>query len=152
MRFKYVGVKQDGERAFFSETGIVWMPGQEHEVENVGACAQMLKAPSVFEALETAPQEVLGWTPPIRSSFAGYSDDDVMYDEMEEQEARRKAAPIAAPKAEPAKQAAKPDALADLIDDTAVRAFAKDRGLKVHGIGVMKGQTLRDKVRTALEA
>ena len=41
------------------------------------------------------------------------------------------------------------DAL-DGLEDTAVRELAKTQGLKVHGIGLMKGETLRTKVRAAL--
>lgn len=36
------------------------------------------------------------------------------------------------------------------MDDAAVRAFAKSKGLKIIGIGVLKGKNLRAKVTAAL--
>jgi hypothetical protein len=47
MKIKYVGVKQDGETAFSSETGITWFPGSRETVAPAVA-AKMLKHPDVF--------------------------------------------------------------------------------------------------------
>lgn len=46
-QLKYVGLKQDGERAFMQETGIEWMPGSSHDVTPELA-VKMLKHPDVF--------------------------------------------------------------------------------------------------------
>lgn len=47
-QIKYVGTKEDGETAFFHETGgITWMPGDSHPVPEKVA-ERMLKHPDVF--------------------------------------------------------------------------------------------------------
>jgi hypothetical protein len=50
-RLAYVGLKQDGERAFQARTGIEWMPGSEHNVED-GVAAEMLKHTDVWREVE----------------------------------------------------------------------------------------------------
>jgi len=54
MKIKYVGLK-DYEDAFKSETGVVWGPGIEHDIENPTLAARMLKHPDVFALVESAP-------------------------------------------------------------------------------------------------
>ncbi|APW38444.1 hypothetical protein RD110_15585 [Rhodoferax koreense] len=49
-RIRYVGAK-DAERAFIDKTGIVWTPGDEHEIE-VGTASRMLQHPDVFADAE----------------------------------------------------------------------------------------------------
>jgi hypothetical protein len=51
MKIKYVGLKQDGERAFFSETNIEWRIGDAHDVD-AKVAAKMLKHPDVFAAAD----------------------------------------------------------------------------------------------------
>lgn len=54
-RLRYIGLKSGGERAFEAKTGIVWMPGSEHEVSTEHA-AQMLPHDDVWEIAEPAAQ------------------------------------------------------------------------------------------------
>jgi hypothetical protein len=133
MRFKYIGSKQDGERAFHERTGIVWMPGDEHEVSG-SAAAEMAKHQSVWECMGDASS--LPEPARVRPSNIGSLNDEDVFDAAEERE-------------ETARKATATDPLAGK-DDASVRAFAKDKGLKVHGVGVMKGETLRARVRSAL--
>lgn len=142
MKFKYVGQKTDGERAFERETGIVWMPGDVREVADAEIAAQMVKHPTVWECLGDAATipEPARKRQPVN---AGHIDDEALFDALEEQDEARRAA-AQAPQA-PA------DPLAGL-DDAGVRAFAKARGLKVQGIALTKGENLRAKVRAALGA
>lgn len=56
-RLKYIGTKDGGERAFEAQTGIVWMPGSEHEVSPSNA-ALMLKHDDVWALVEEAPSDV----------------------------------------------------------------------------------------------
>lgn len=51
-RIKYVGLKQNGERAFLKETGIEWFQGDVNDVEDEIA-KTMLKHPDVFALADT---------------------------------------------------------------------------------------------------
>ncbi|MDZ7892328.1 MAG: hypothetical protein U5L73_11300 [Rhodoferax sp.] len=54
MKIKYVGVKQDGETAFASLSGIErWMPGDSFEVKD-GVATRMLQHPDVFALADSA--------------------------------------------------------------------------------------------------
>lgn len=155
MKFRYVGQKTDGERAFRELTGIEWFPGDVKDVENPEACAQMVKHPTVWECLGDAatipaPQQV---RPPVN---AGHIDDDTLLDSLEEQDEARRAAK-ATPSTELA--AGAPDGstipVADLLDkmsDETVRDLAKRHGVTFKGIALTKGANLRAKVLAALEA
>lgn len=55
MKLKYVGLKLDGEAAFERDTGLVWMPGDEHEVTEALA-VRMLAHPDVFARVEAPLQ------------------------------------------------------------------------------------------------
>lgn len=46
-RLQYIGLKEDGERAFKERTGIEWMPGAEHDVKDEDA-EQMLRHTDVW--------------------------------------------------------------------------------------------------------
>ena len=46
-KLKYVGLKQDGETAFSTETNITWFPGSVEDVPDAVA-ERMLKHPDVF--------------------------------------------------------------------------------------------------------
>lgn len=48
VKIKYVGRKEDGERAFKEQTEIEWFPGDVHAVD-VKVAEQMLRHPDVFE-------------------------------------------------------------------------------------------------------
>lgn len=127
MKFKYVGEKQDGERAFKDKTGIEWMPGSEHDVADAEVAEQMLKHPTV-------------WQPVAKGAVLA--------------DAKAPAQPAAAaPAAAPAADSQTDDAdpLAGL-DDKGVKAWVKARGLEVPGINPLKGDKLRAKVRAALAA
>lgn len=161
MRFKYIGSKQDGERAFHELTGIVWMPGDEREVTSLPAAAEMAKHGSVWQCLgdaATLPAIVR----PRPSNIGNLNDEDVFDAAEEREELIRKAIPaetfalLESTRAEIAKVAGiKSAPLGGPLtgkDDAAVRSFAKEQGLKVHGIGVMKGETLRARVLAAMSA
>lgn len=47
MKIKYVGLK-DEETAFSHKTGIVWTPGDSHEIRDAAMAKQMLQHPDVF--------------------------------------------------------------------------------------------------------
>lgn len=53
MKIKYVGLKSF-EDAFKGETGKTWGPGVEHDIEDDGLCARMLKHPDVFALVDGA--------------------------------------------------------------------------------------------------
>ena len=53
-KLRYVGLKADGEHAFCEKTGIVWMPGSEHDVSTEHA-ALMLPHTDVWEIGEPGP-------------------------------------------------------------------------------------------------
>lgn len=53
MKIKYVGLKQF-EDAFKGDTGVTWGPGVEHDIEDAGLCARMLKHPDVFALVDGA--------------------------------------------------------------------------------------------------
>jgi hypothetical protein len=52
MRFKYIGLKKDGERAFLDKTGITWMPGEVHDVADAAVAEQMLRHGDVWEPVQ----------------------------------------------------------------------------------------------------
>ena len=122
MRFKYIGLKVDGERAFKETTGIEWMPGSEHDVADQKVAEEMLKHPTIWEPVQVA----------LGSAKSA------------------PAAPTPAPATTPATVGAV-DPLAGM-DDKAVKAFAKSTGLVIPGINAQKGDKLREKVRAALVA
>lgn len=62
MKLRYVGKKADGERAFEAQTGIVWMPGSEHEVSATHA-ALMLPHTDVWDVAEDDPTVALAEGP-----------------------------------------------------------------------------------------
>lgn len=139
MKFEYIGLKTDGERAFKEKTGIEWMPGSVHDVTDADTCAEMLKHPTIWKPAGAATVKLAGAKKTLVST-GPVSDDDVT-DEAEAAERAKKAAEADA--------AAAGDPLAGM-DDAAVRAFAKSKGLKIIGIGVLKGKNLRAKVTAAL--
>jgi len=53
MKIKYVGLK-GFEDAFKGETGKTWGPGVEHDIEDAGLCARMLKHQDVFSLIDGA--------------------------------------------------------------------------------------------------
>lgn len=147
MKLRYIGPKADGERAFKDVTGIEWMPGAEHEVADpVGA--EMLRHPTSWERIDNGPAVAPAPKPYPRMGLIEESEVD---DEMDRQERAARAAKAAA--AAPAAGAQVPvvDQL-DAMSDEAVRAYAKDQGLKINGIALTKGANLRAKVRAALQA
>lgn len=141
MKFEYIGLKTDGERAFKEKTGIEWMPGSVHDVTDADTCAEMLKHPTIWKPAGADTVKLAG-AKKVLVSTGPVSDDDVT-DEAEAAERAKKAAEAAA-------QAAGGDPLAGM-DDAAVRAFAKSKGLKIIGIGVLKAANLRAKVTAALQ-
>ncbi|MBQ0917449.1 hypothetical protein KBW71_03270 [Hydrogenophaga aromaticivorans] len=54
MKIKYVGLK-GFEDAFKGESGKTWGPGVEHDIEDAGLCARMLKHPDVFALVDGVP-------------------------------------------------------------------------------------------------
>jgi len=54
MKIKYVGLK-GFEDAFKGETGKTWGPGVEHDIEDAGLCARMLKHADVFALADGVP-------------------------------------------------------------------------------------------------
>lgn len=125
MRFKYIGLKVDGERAFKETTGIEWMPGSAHEVTDRAVAEEMLKHPTIWEPVQVK----LGAAAKTKAPSP---------------------APTPAPTPAPA-GAATADPLAGL-DDAGVRAWAKTNQVKVQSIGVLKGAKLREKVLAAAAA
>lgn len=139
MKIKYVGVKADGETAFALETKIErWMLGDSHEIADAELAARMLKHPDVFALDEAkaakAPAPTAAPVAPVVTLQAG--------------EATAPAGGMLAPGTAVAPVAAA-DPLADL-DDAGVRAYAKAQGLKLQGIGLLKADNLRAKVKAAL--
>lgn len=153
IKIKYVGVKADGERAFQHDTGIEWFPGDVHEVKEEHA-ANMLRHPDVFE--QVAGKAVkLADAPKLKGVAA--SDLDADDEAIQREEAAKKTAQAAeaakaVQKATPKATAAKAADPLEGMDDAAVRAFAKAQGLKIKGIGLLKGKTLHAKVKDALGA
>lgn len=152
VKIKYVGLKQDGERAFMEHTGIEWFHGSEHEVSDENA-GMMLRHPDVFERVSGA--EVALAPRAIRKIVAP---DDMHADDeaVDREDAAKKAAQAAQSAAADAKvakaEATPTDDGLDTLDDAGVRAYAKKHKLKVMGIGLLKGKKLRDKVREAAKA
>lgn len=140
MKFEYIGLKTDGERAFKEKTGIEWMPGDVHDVTDADTCAEMLKHPTIWQPVNAGTVKLANAKKTLVST-GPVSDDDVT-DEAEAAERAKKAAEVAA-------AAADGDPLAGM-DDAAVRAFAKSKGLKIPGIGLLKPDNLRAKVLAAL--
>lgn len=60
-RLKYIGPKIDGERNYIVQTGITWLPGDEHEVSLANA-ELMLKHVDMWDLVEPAitPEMVVG--------------------------------------------------------------------------------------------
>lgn len=133
MKLKYIGLKVDGERAFQAETGIEWMPDSVHEVSDAVA-AKMLEHPTIWTRVDNGPALASAAAKAPARNVGTVDDQDV---------------DDAATKAEQSKKEAAGDPLANL-DDAAVRAFAKERSLKIQGIGLLKGEKLRAKVTAAL--
>lgn len=142
MKFAYIGLKTDGERAFKEKTGIEWMPGSEHDVTDPDVCAEMLKHPTIWEPVGKADVSLASAKKPL--PFSGpVTDDDV----TDKEDAAKKAKPAEPPAPiEPTNT----DPLAGL-DDAGVREYAKAQGLKIKAIGVLKGANLRAKVMAALQ-
>lgn len=138
MKFEYIGLKTDGERAFKEKTGIEWMPGSVEDVTDHDTCAEMLKHPTIWKPVGKGDVSLSAAKKPL--PFSGpVTDDDV----TDKEDAAKNAAAV-----KPAK-ATSTDPLAGL-DDAGVRAYAKDHGLKIKSIGVLKGANLRAKVTAAL--
>jgi hypothetical protein len=56
-KLKYVGVKKDGETAFFHETGgITWLPGTVKTIADRDLAAKMLRHPDVFALADAEPE------------------------------------------------------------------------------------------------
>jgi hypothetical protein len=155
MKFKYVGAKTDGERAFQKLTGIEWLPGDVKDVTSSEAIAQMLQHPTVWEPIGKVSLADAKIPAAPLVNVGHVSDEDV----LDEAEAREKAAReakdglirVVGPAADAIASMEVADPLADLVDDDAVRAFAKDKGIKFNGIALFKGENLRAKVREALK-
>lgn len=95
IKIKYVGLKQDGERAFKEHTGIEWFQGDEREVSEEHA-AMMLRHPDVFA--QTGGGDVkLADEPKLRMVAADdmHADDEAVARE----DAAKKAAAVPAKKA-----------------------------------------------------
>lgn len=82
-QIKYVGVKEDGETAFFSESGgITWMPGDSHPIADKLA-ERMLNHPDVFaedDGKKTVPPAAAAKTatpPDAAGPLAGMDDKQV---------------------------------------------------------------------------
>lgn len=141
MKFEYIGLKTDGERAFKEKTGIEWMPNSVHDVTDADTCAEMLKHPTIWKPVNSGTVKLANaQKTPV--STGPVSDDDLT-DQAEAAERAKKAAASAAA------AAAGSDPMAGM-DDAAVRAFAKAQGLKIVGIGLLKAANLRAKVLAAL--
>lgn len=54
---EYIGPKQDGERHLKDHTGITWMPGDVHEVDDKHA-VDMLKHPTSWREVESADAQL----------------------------------------------------------------------------------------------
>jgi hypothetical protein len=52
--FKYIGQKNE-ERAFESESGIVWLPEAEHKITSVELAEKMKLHPGVWQVVEAKP-------------------------------------------------------------------------------------------------
>lgn len=142
MKFAYIGLKTDGERAFKEKTGIEWMPGSVHDVTDPDVCAEMLKHPTIWELVGKTDVSLASAKKPL--PFSGpVTDDDVT--DKEDAAKKDKPAEPPAPNEQP-----KTDHLAGL-DDAGVRAYAKAQGLKIQGLHLLKGANLRAKVMAALQ-
>jgi hypothetical protein len=129
MKIKYVGLKQKCT-AFLAETGITWTPGSAYDVDEKMA-AKMLRHPDVFAVAEDEmpPAPTAAPTPEPTAAPAGVT-----------------LAPGAAVPTLPVVD------MLDAMSDEAVRAYAKDQGLKIQGLALTKGANLRAKVLAAMEA
>jgi len=52
MKFQYIGLKTNGERAFQSETGIEWMPNSVHKVDAKTA-HKLLEHPTIWKCVDS---------------------------------------------------------------------------------------------------
>lgn len=143
MKFAYIGLKTDGERAFREKTGIEWMPGSAHDVTDADVCAEMLKHPTIWKPVGKADVSLAGAKNPL--AFNGpLTDDDV----TDAEDVAKKDKLAAATAATQAQNTGDPFAG---MDDKAVRAYAKDNGVSFQGIGALKGEKLHAKVLAALD-
>jgi hypothetical protein len=154
MKFKYVGQKADGERAFMDKTGIEWFPGDEKEVDHKEAVALMLQHQTVWEPVGQVSLADAKAAPKPLVNVGHVSDEDV----LDDAEAREQAAKDAAKAPAQVMAEAKTSAMAEVsiqdaldgMDDDGVREFAKAHGLKVQAIALTKGANLRAKVAAAM--
>lgn len=147
MKIKYVGAKLDGEDAFKDRTGITWMPGSSHEIADAQLAQRMLQHPDVFAVDAQVAQAPAPGPSPAPSPLqvaaqapAAAADDSSTSAPAPAPAATMTLAPGATVAADPLTG----------MDDAQVRAFAKDNGLKIPGIGLMKATNLRAKVLAAL--
>lgn len=133
MKIKYVGVKQDGETAFKSETGITWLPGSSEDVP-VALAVKMLKHPDVF-AEDTA--EAAAPAAPVTLQPLGKT-----VISLQSTLAPGAVAGEAAPSTDPL----------DAMTREELHALAKERGIKVHhssGAAAVKAAILAADAPTA---
>lgn len=58
MKIKYVGIKEGGEAAFSSESGVsLWMSGDVHDIKDTTVAGRMLKHPDVFALAEDSDEK-----------------------------------------------------------------------------------------------
>jgi len=138
MKFIYIGLKEDGERAFKEKTGIEWMPGSEHEVTDKEVCAEMLKHPTIWTPTSEEPL-TLGQAKPYPRM--GSVDDAELDDEHDKAERAEKAARDAVAKAEDEAKDKAPlhtitvdegELVLDGMEPEALHDLAKKLGVKVH--------------------
>lgn len=124
-KIKYVGLKTDGERAFAEKTGIVWMPGDVHDVSAAHA-ALMAPHDDVWELVEdTAGGPTLADAVTSDSAVASGERSDGGINASAEYDI-------------------------DVMDDASVHTLAKMRGYAMHNR--LAGANLRAKFRDAERA
>lgn len=120
MKIKYVG-KKEVETAFSNETGIIWTPGSEHDINDVAMCKRMLNHPDVFEHVEEEQK-------PAASTEGGKGLSDAP---VKTEAPATETKPTEGP-AKLQMQTAAGALDLSLLDKDQLHALAKEQGLSVH--------------------
>lgn len=127
MKFRYIGLKEDGERAFMDKTGIEWMPGSEHEVNDPSVAADMQRHPTIWERIDGAPIALASARQPAVNTSATVNDQEVDDDADAAEKARLATMePLHTIKVEEG------DLVLDGMEAPELHALAKKLGVKVH--------------------
>lgn len=93
MKLKYIGLKEDGERAFQEKTGIEWFPGDVHDITDKAICRLLLEHPTLWEPVTGEDVGLtLSAAAPKQPKSSGPASDEDVDDQMDAEEKTRKQA------------------------------------------------------------